>query len=390
MHNNCHNNKPHIALILPDRIEHHVGGIGVQAKYLIENLKNDFDFSIHAFPDDTTIPNYFSVTNPLPKIQHGGLNTLTGQVAYLASITGLANRGHKPDLIHVLDYTEYLAGVYASKVLDVPLVASMQLSPHLMSEVGLFNSREPNSPDGMAIDNSMREMELTGLREAHHIIHVSNLYKKFFAQIPEFDRKSSYVPNGVDIDEYKKFTAIDLPGKARLKVIHIGRFSPQKNVMALINAEIPKDIDLIFVGESDPNSPIFNEVIKKTQTSENIHYIGPVYGESKVNVLSCADAVIIPSLHECHPIVMHEAMASKNVILHSGAGDMQEILTDDFAINCGATSESITQALKKLSLLKSDEIGARKKAGFMKVQNYTWQNAAQKTKDIYRKLLLKQ
>jgi glycosyltransferase involved in cell wall biosynthesis len=377
--------KPHIAMILPDRIDHPVGGMGVQAKYLINHLKNDFNFSVHGFPDDTKNPDYYGVYNPLPRIQHGGLNTLTGQVAYLASIFSLVEKGQKPDLIHVMDYTEYLAGIYASRVLNIPMVVSMQLSAHLMHRANLFSAREPRSPDGVAIENSMREVELAGLREAKHIIHVSNVYKKIFSEIQGLDEKSTYIPNGVDLQEFENPKKIILPGNGRLKMVFLGRFAPQKNVLALLQAYIPPEIDLIFVGEKSGDQQLFDLLARKIQNEKNIHYVGPAYGEEKIKILNSADAVIIPSLHECHPIVMHEALAARCIVLHSGAGDMLEILNDSFAINCGITSRTITDAVKIFASMSQEEILLRQKRGFDVVSNYTWKNAADKTAEIYNK-----
>lgn len=379
--------KPHIAIILPDRIEHPVGGMGIQAKYIIEHLKDDFTFSVHGFPDDTSLPYYRSVHNPLPNIKHGGIVTLVGQVAYLASIFEMAQKGQKPDLIHVLDYTEYIAGMYAAKALNVPLVASMQLSAHLMHKANLWSARVPNSPDGIAIENSMKEMELLGLKKADHIIHVSNVYKKIFASIEGLDAKSSYIPNGVELKEFQTKKKINLPGTGKKKIVFIGRFAPQKNVLALLHASIPKEVDLILVGEKPEDTQILDLLSKKMAHEKNIHYLGPAYGEEKVAILTSADAVIIPSLHECHPIVMHEAMASGCVVLHSGAGDMQEILTNDFAINCGTTPETITHAIKICASMNEEEMAARKARGLEVVKAYTWKEAARATKKIYHTAL---
>lgn len=377
-------------MILPDRIEHPAGGMGVQAKYLIQHLEQDFELSVHGFPDNTALPYYHGVPNLLSKIRHGGLNTLTCQAAYLASVMEDAERGFRPDLIHVADYTEYLAGIYAARIFKVPLVVSMQLSAHLMHEMNLWSAREPRSPDGIAIENSMKEMELLGLREAAQIIHVSSEYKKIFSTLPGLDQKSTYIPNGVELKEFDTFKKISLPGKNRLKVVFLGRFALQKNIGALIQAKIPAGIDLIFAGEreSGPHE-IFAAIIRKSQSEPNVHYFGPAYGQEKVNLLRSADAVIIPSLHECHPLVMHEAMAGGNIVLHSGAGDMKNILTPDFTINSGTTPESISRAFEIFAAMSEEEIVKRKAHGMEIVKEYSWAKAAEKTKEVFLSALKK-
>lgn len=380
--------KPRIAFIMPDKIEKPVGGMGVQAKYIIKNLEKEFDFDIYAFPEDNKVENYHSCYSPLPRVMHHGILTIGGQIAYLTEII----KNEKPDIIHVADYTLYLAGVMASRAFNIPLVVSVQLSAHFMEKFGITFARDINSIDGMAIQNTIKEIELLGLMESDKIIHVSQVYKDIFKkELPHIDSKSFYIPNGIDLKEYSKtnpkYKKLILPGERRIKLVYIGRFAQQKNIANLNQAEIPKNIDLIFVGPEETNNSDFHNVITSTNQVENKHYYGPAYDEEKINLLHSADAVIIPSLHECHPIVMHEAMAAGCVILHSGAGDMQNILTEDFAINCGKTKESIEAALIKLSAMSNEELEERKNKGLEVVKNYTWEKSSEKTKEVYDEVL---
>lgn len=380
-------NKPRIAFILPDRIKEPIGGMGVNAKYLIKHLEKDFDFDVYAFPEENNIEYYHSCPNPLPRIIHHGLSTIAGQFTYMTELM----KNKKPDIIHVADYTLYLTAVMSARALNVPLVVSVQLSAHLMEKFGMTFAININSPDGKAIHNTMKEIELLGLHEAKKIIHVSNVYKKAFSEIKEFDEKSIYIPNGVDLEEYskdiKEYKKVNLPGENKIKVIFIGRFAKQKNVEALMNIKVPENIDLIFIGKEEVGNPLFEKIIKRTKDENNLHYLGPSYDSEKINLLHSADAVLIPSIHECHPIVMHEAMASGCIPIHSGAGDMIEILTDDFAINCGFTSESISNALLKLSKMNEVEIEEKKNKALETVKNYTWEKSAKQYQKIYNELL---
>jgi glycosyltransferase involved in cell wall biosynthesis len=381
--------KPHIALILPDRIEHPVGGMGVQAKYIIKHLEKDFTFSVHGFPDDTSLSYYHNVFNPLPIIQHGGLNTLNGQVAYFASIMDMVEdkgENSRPDIIHALDYTVYLAGVYASKVLKVPLVISMQLSAHLMYKANLFFAREPNSPDGIAIENSMKEMELVGFQEAKSIIHVSKHYMDYFAPLG-LQNKSVVIPNGIDIKEWGTFTKRELPGNGRIKLVYIGRIAQMKGVNALCQSRIPAEIDLIFIGKDEGgDKAIFDAVMEKVKNAPNVHYLGPLFGQDKIDALRSADAVIMPSLHEPFGIVALEALASESILLASFVDGMRDFLTEDVAINCGTDAQSIENALARLLVMSQEEKIQRKSKGLKVAEDYSWEKSAEKTKDLYNSL----
>lgn len=377
--------KPKIAFIVPDKIQNPVGGMGVQAKYLIKHLQKDFDFDIYGFPENNKLKNYHPCFNPLPKIRHHGLSTIGGQITYLTEIV----KNEKPDLIHVADYTIYLAGVMASRALKIPLIVSVQLSAHLMEQFGLKFSIDHNSIDGQAIQNTMKEIELLGLREAQKIIHVSKTYKNIFAkEMPELDNKSIYIPNGVDLQEWNNSKKVKLPGKQKIKLVYLGRFNRQKNIQELAQVNVPNNIDLIFVGDEKTADINLLEIIKiRSKNEENIHYYGPAYDQDKINIMSSADAIIIPSIHECHPIIMHEALASKSVVLSSFVSDMSVVLDEIFAINCGLTKESIENSLIQLSRMSEREMKDRQEKGFEVVQNYDWKNAASKTKDIYLEIL---
>jgi hypothetical protein len=63
---------------------------------------------------------------------------------------------------------------------------------------------------------------------------------------------------------FKNFKKVQLPGKQSLKLVYLGRFSMQKNILSLLKAHIPQNMDLIFVGEKDTADPyIFNMINEK-------------------------------------------------------------------------------------------------------------------------------
>ncbi len=387
--------KPLISVILPDKLKDPTGGMGVQMKYLIKHLNKDFDFVVHAFPEDNNFPFYRNVFNFIPKVNHGGVVNLVGQTSYIQSVVKDAIENRMPDIIHATDYTEFLSGLTSRNILSnqknkIPLLISVQLSSFLMHEAGLFCCFDPKSPDGNAIENATKEMELLGLKEADKIIHVSQTYKNIFSQIPNIDQKSIYIPNGVDLDEWKKFKKIQFSGDQKIKLVYLGRFSAQKNIYNLINSKIPSNIDLIFVGDQKTADPkLFNMLLEKIQNNKNVFYYGPAYNQDKIDILCSADAIIIPSVHECHPIIMHEALASKSVVISSFVGDMGKVLNEDFAINCGTETDTIEKALEQLSKMSKNEMEKRINLGFEVVKQYTWKDIAQKMKKVYLSLLKK-
>ena len=100
-------------------------------------------------------------------------------------------------------------------------------------------------------------------------------------------------------------------------------------------------------------------------------------------MLFAADAVIMPSIHEPFGIVALEALASKSILLSSFVDGMGDFLTEDVAINCGTSKESIEKALDNLINLQEEERVQRIKKGLEICKEYTWEKSAKKLAAIY-------
>jgi glycosyltransferase involved in cell wall biosynthesis len=375
--------KPKIALVVPDMIETPSGGLGVHAQALYTHLKDEFDFSIQGFPEKNSIPNYYNIATPYANIMHPGVQTLISQHAYTEAIVDA-----KPDLIHVTDYTLIQGALVAARILKKPLIITFQLSSFLLRDIGITHGFSLSNPDGLGIQNAFHAIEVKGLEEAAHIIHVSHSYKEYYKKVGDFDAKSSYIPNGIETQEWNTKQKIKLPGDRPKKVVFLGRFVSQKNIIELIHTNIPQNIDLILYGLTQGCDPKLLEYIKElTKTKPGFHLCEPVYGQEKINTLYSADAVILPSIHECHPIIMHEALISESIFIGSDVGDIPFVIPESIRIRTGLHRSEIESALYIFDSMSQTEINQRTNAGLELVKDYTWQNTSTKVAEVYRKFL---
>ncbi len=373
-----------IQIIVPDKIKNPVGGLGVQLKHMVENLEKDFDFDIIGQPEENGWPNYTSVYNPMPALQHGALTTIAGQIAYFAA--GVEKS--KPDVVHAYDWSTYLAGAYVAEHFKVPLLVTMQLSINLLEKVGITYAHNAETIDGAWIHKTHCEIELYGLRHAAKIVHVSEAYRNQFKGVENFDQKSTVVPNGIELSEWSQFAPMKFPGKNPIKLIYIGRFALMKGVLALCAAKVPDGIDLIFIGaDNGGEAQVFQKMLEKVNQESNVHYIGPLYGQDKINAMCSADAVIMPSIHEPFGIVALEALASKSILLSSFMDGMSDFLTEDVAINCGTTPPFIERAMIDLISLTPEGKEKRIQKGLEVCRRYSWQTAADQMRKIYQNLV---
>ncbi len=358
------------------------GGLGVQWKELYYRLKDRVDFYVSGYPEKSKVDNYIGVLHPIPHIQHGSVNIILGTSSYLAA----AMTFPKPDIVHAMDWTVYLSGAYAATIHNVPLVVSMQLSSRAMNQKEIYFCSDKNSPDGQWINETCVGIEDIGIKHANRIIHVSNGYANNYFK--EYSHKSVVIPNGIDLNVWKPTEKFEFPGNKKYKVVYIGRFNIMKSVSELIQAHIPKDIDLILIGDdkgSDYNTLVNLEKVLKEK--DNIHYIGPKYDQEKINALFSADAVIFPSRHEPFGIVGLEALASRSVLLSSRVDGIADYLDDTNSIYCGHTSESITKGLIDFLNLSEERKNELILNGLKTCEKYNWDDIADRYYEEYQKII---
>ena len=370
-----------VHVIFPDRIQKPVGGLGEQFGHIYSRLKHKINFQIIGQPEDKPMEGYYPVESLLNTISHSSISSIAN---YMSWAFESINCKVKPDLIHAYDWTSYLPSVYAARYWKVPLLCSMQLSAKGLRECGITYTSNYDTFDGFWIHQTHEETEYLGLREADKIIHVSNSYSKRFS---EFENKSVVIPNGIDFKSFQgEYNKFKFPGKGKRKVVYIGRFAVMKNVESLCEASIPEDIDLCFIGDDRGGEDfIYNQMMEKCK-EPNVHYLGYLRGQDKIDVLKSADAVILPSKHEPFGIVGLEALASSCILISSFVDGITDYLTEDIGINCGLDSWSITNALYDYINIPEEELKIRKQKGLKIAKQFDWDGLSQQYYKVYKSL----
>ncbi len=374
-----------ILIIMPDRLRKPTGGMGVGLAHTLPLLQDEFDLDVVGFPEDGAAAYYRGVSNPIPSITHNPIVMLMGQVTYMTE----ALRGLRPDCVHAYDWSVYVAAYHVAKHFNVPLVVTMQLSINLLGQLGMSYTLDKKSADAVVMQDALQKCELFGLEKADRIIQISNAYAAYFAAVPGLAGKTTVIPHGIDAKAWSHITERpQLPGIAKIKVAYIGRFAPMKGIRSLCQAHIPKEIDLIFIGDATFGDATLVTMIRdKVARNSNVHLLPAMYDQDKINILNAVDAVIMPSVHEPFGIVGLEALASKSVILSSCRDGLGDFLKEDVAINCGIEALSIERALNQLVQMSEEEKRRRIARGLEICVQYDWKLIAAKLKEVYHSVL---
>lgn len=372
----------HILILIPDRLEKPMGGMGEQARNILAGINGNLRFTVIGSANEKKY--YKGNVHYMPvmdvALMHGDPDPLAKTFLNQSLFVERAMSLSKPDIVHAFDWSTFWAGRILSKHWNIPLVVTIQLSIEKMTE-RIHPLQQMNHDVACS-------MELAGLVDANIIIQVSRSYLDSFN--PIFRDKSVVIENGISLNEWKQTEQITLPGKAKNKLIYIGRYAEMKNISSLLKAEVPENVDLIFIGGTrGGSSELFDAMIQATKERENLHYVGEKYGQDKINWLMSADGVIVPSVHEPFGIVGLEALASKSILLSSFVGGMGDYLNPTCAINCGITPESISKAIKQFAGLDNSTKQYFIESGLEVCREYDWSIQSAKLKDVYNKLLNK-
>ena len=192
------------------------------------------------------------------------------------------------------------------------------------------------------------------------------------------------IQNGVDLSKClpkKEYGRI-----GNFKILHIGRFSAQKNHDGLLRAfaqfhEKYPDSELWLIGEGETKESS-QAFVAEQNLSESVKILG---AQSRVHgFLHDADIFTLPSLYEGVPITLIEAMGTGLPIVATAVGGVPDMLDAESALLVPVDVEKIAQAFETYylqdALRQSHGKEARKRA-----ERFSSVTMAEKYSDLYSK-----
>jgi len=227
---------------------------------------------------------------------------------------------------------------------------------------------------------------------------------KSYAQESPFLRgyldKIVVVPNGINIEEVttpltkeKSREILDLPQDSEL-ILFFGSLVEYKGPDILLKAfKLVKDVvptaKLIFAGRGHMDVQL-KEAAKQMKISDDVIFTGFVEDTEKPLYYKAADIFCLPSttLAESFGIVNLEAMAAGIPIVSSNLGGIPDIVKNGENGLLANPYDFEMVAEKLIKLLKDDALRVEMgQNGLKKVDNYTWDEVAAKTENIYKELI---
>jgi glycosyltransferase involved in cell wall biosynthesis len=171
-------------------------------------------------------------------------------------------------------------------------------------------------------------------------------------------------------------------------LLFLGRISWKKQIKRIISALpfVSKDLHLIIAGYDDEDLTASLKIMADDLgVIDRVHFIGPVQGRQKQEILSKAAALVLPSLHENFGMVILESWANgRPVLLSENIGLFEPMLAAKAGVavpdHPQAFAELINHLIANPKIL--DEMGQN---GLNLVkERYSWGVRAQELANTYK------
>lgn len=190
----------------------------------------------------------------------------------------------------------------------------------------------------------------------------------------------SVIPNGIDD---RLFALSVNEQKDPNLILCVARIEGLKNQINLISALNHSKFQLYLVGSAAPNQNDYYLKCKKI-AAPNIHFVDHLRQEELIQYYRKAKVHVLPSWFETCGLSTLEAAAMGCNIVITNRGYASEYY-DSHAFYCDPSSPSfILEAIEKASEEEGDDFFQKKI-----FRDYTWQNAARKTYEAYKKIIKK-
>jgi len=207
------------------------------------------------------------------------------------------------------------------------------------------------------------------------------------------------VPLGVDLDRFRPPTPGEiaavrarhgLPGRF---LLHVGGFSPIKNTerLAAAFARVCREpalagVGLVFAGKRNWQYRATLAAVQRLGIADRVTFTGYFPEEDLPALYGAAEALLYPSLIEGFGLPVLEAFACGTPVLTSDRGSLPEVAGDAALTVDPEAGEALADAMLRLARRPGEraELAA---CGRRRVRAYTWQRTAERTLEVYRRVL---
>ena len=173
-------------------------------------------------------------------------------------------------------------------------------------------------------------------------------------------------------------------------VAFVGTIEPRKDVPSLVRAfdriaGEDSDLSLVLAGRNGWGTAAVDDAVAASEHRGRIVRLGYVSDGVIGALLRSARAVAYPSLEEGFGLPVLEAMACGSPVITTRGSAMEEVAGEVAWLVDPGDVDELEHAIRSALHESSDALSSRRKAGIEQASKYTWEAAAARHVDAYRK-----
>lgn len=248
------------------------------------------------------------------------------------------------------------------------------------------------------------QLQKLSLRGVNAVITDSNASKNDIVKYAGISPKYIHVVYLATSEEFKhigdssKLSHIRAKYKLPKKfVLYVGDATWNKNLPRLVEAIKKINLTLVMVGKAlvdtdfDKENPWNQDLFltqKLAQGDKRIIRLGFVPTDDLVAIYNAATVFTMPSIYEGFGLPILEAMASEVPVVTTKSGSLSEVAGDAVKYVDSQSVDSIADGIKEV-FFSRELRGRLTKEGFRQAKKFSWKETAEKTIEVYEKVLEK-
>lgn len=384
------------------------GGAGVHVEYLSRELARHVQLEVRCFGDQDRREGSLRVRGyaPWPGARENTDPRFAGALDALGRSLAMAKDNLDAQVVHCHTWYTDMAGLFAKKLWEIPLV----LTVHSLEPKRPWKAEQLGSAYYLS-----SWMERTSLEEADAVIAVSTETREdILAHTSVSPRRVRVIHNGIDLEQFTYDPETDAVTSYgvdphRPYVLFVGRITRQKGILHLVRAipEIDPSMQVVLCANSPDTEEIGKEmsewVAQVSRRRGGVVWLpDKIPTEHLIQLYSHAAVFCCPSVYEPFGLINLEAMACETAVVASNVGGIRDVVVP------GETGVLVDLQLKESSFEPVDparfsgELAAainrvgldpdlRERMGKVgrgrAEEQFSWKAIAQKTLDLYRRVL---
>ncbi len=140
------------------------------------------------------------------------------------------------------------------------------------------------------------------------------------------------LPNGIDCRPYGGVPTVRSGPNHPLQLVYVGRIAREKGLYETLQGlrlahELGVDVRLVVAG-TGAEEPRLRRYAQALGIAARVCFVGPVFGNDKVRLLSGADVMVLPSYSEGLPYALLESMAAGVPVIATPVGAIPDVVSD--------------------------------------------------------------